>query len=258
MNHLNHFLIYTFSILFPVSALYSQTDTEEKNVPSESADTVIIRKTPVVIRKLLYIEEEVKPSTRFIEVFGSVSNNFNYYRVCKDCQTYLVKLKEATKPTFSYSGGANFIFMNKHLFTNLGVAYTNAREVFNYPGIKKSINNFNYLDLNISGGYRIKSKGLSVVIAGGGIVSQLLSLKGNTISETDTISMVDIKSQQQFKKTSYGLTFSLKFIYEISYTLSVVVEPYYRGDITSITRRDELYVQQRNFVGGKIGLLYGF
>jgi hypothetical protein len=249
MNRLIYFFYFLFIIFYSPSTSFGQTGSDT---------IIIIQKPPVVVRKLLYIEEEVKPSHKFIEFFVNPFDNFNYYDVCKDCQKYLVKLKEVTKPTFGYSAGTNFIFMKKHLFTGLGVTYTNVRETFNYPGINKSTNSFKYLDLQISGGYRMNSKRLSVVITGGGIISSMLSLKGKTISEDDTISCVDIKSQQQFKKTSYSLTLSLKVIYELGYKVSIVVEPFYRGNISSLTKREELYIVQRNFFGSKVGLMYAF
>jgi hypothetical protein len=257
MNQLICFSSFLFFIIFSISVSFGQTDPPQ-NPPEESADTIIIQKSPVVVRKPLIIEEEVKPSNKFLEVFVSPFDNMNYYKVCPDCGDYLVKLKEVTKPAPGYSAGANFVFMNKHLFTSLGITYTNVRETFNYPGINKSINSFKYLDLHISGGYRIKSNRLSVVINGGGIISSMISLKGHTISEADTISSVDIKNQQQFRKTSYSLTLGLKFIYELGYKVSIVVEPVYCGNISSLTKRDELYVVQRNFLGSKLGLLYAF
>jgi hypothetical protein len=255
---MNYLFCFLFLISFPVACLFGQTDQPEKNTPLESSDTIIIKKSPVIVRKVLYIEEEVKPSDKFVEVFVNPFGNFNYYDVCEDCKNYLTKLKEVTKPTLGYSIGANYIYMKKHFFSGAGIAYTNVREIFNYPGATKSINSFQYLDLNLSGGYRIKFNRLSVVITGGGIMSHMLSLKGNAISEADTISMVDIKSQRQFRKNSYALSFSIKFIYELSYKLSILAEPFYRGDITSITQKSELYVEQRNFLGSKLGVLYAF
>jgi hypothetical protein len=255
---MRHFFYVLYFIFFSFSGLFGQTNPSNDNLPLESNDTVIILKTPVVVRKVLYIEEEVKLSTFFVEVFASPFQNFNYYNVCENCKPYLVKLKETTKPTLGYSAGANLMYMNKHLYSSVGVAHTNVREIFNYPGLSKSINNFNYLDINLSGGYRMKSKRLSVIITGGGIMSQLLSLKGNTISEADTNSMVDIRSQNQFRKTSYSFTLSLKLIYELSYKFSILAEPFYRGDITSITQRKELYAEQRNFLGTKLGVVYAF
>jgi hypothetical protein len=255
MNHLFNFFLF---FLFPISVLFGQTNPSESNVPVESNDTVIIQKVPVVVRKVLYIEEEVKPSNKYIEVFASSFENTNYYKVCEDCKEYLTRLKETTKPTLGYSAGANFIFMKKHLFASTGASYTTVRETFNYPGTTKSINDFNYLDVNLTGGYRIKKNGLSVIMSGGPVMSYLLSLKGNTISEADTISMVDLTSQHQFRKTSYSLALGIKFVYELSYKLSFFVEPFYRGNITSITQKKELYVVQRNFMGGKLGFVYAF
>ncbi|HXA00958.1 MAG TPA: hypothetical protein VNW99_03160, partial [Cytophagaceae bacterium] len=154
-----------------------------------------------------------------------------------------------------YSLGLNFIYSYKSFTIIPGLSFTTIRDHFNFNGIK-AINSFNYLESSLMLGYKINRKKVCVIPLIGPSISVQESLHGKTISEQNYSEVVDIQSINRFSKFTYNMNAGIKIIFNPANKFTYSVEPFYRWNLKTITQSNMLYVEQRNFIGLRFGLIY--
>jgi len=252
--------LFTIFFIFLTSICNAQiiSDTLED---VEEVDTVVIYKEPVIIKKEIYISSPQKSFSKYINVFIASMYNFNYFKVCTSCAGFKDNMNNATSQRLNYSFGAGLYFNKRKLLYSLGITYTIMKEHFNPIRSGDSIstiNKFQYLDLDFSLGYKLHRNKMMYVISVGGIASYLLNTNGKTFSETIDSSVVNLKSVTRFRSVSFSAMVGIKFIYKLNERVNMYTEPFYRGNILSITRPNSIYVQYRNLAGLRFGLFYSF
>ncbi|GAL82783.1 hypothetical protein MYP_9 [Sporocytophaga myxococcoides] len=252
--------LFLISIVFLfVSGLsFAQIDTTNLSTEDE-VDTVIIKKADYVIRKEVYIDEP-KEYTRFLTIYGAPVYYSSYYDVCEDCKDFLTNQKRAADPLLSYRIGLNLSFTKEKIYITPGVAFTSVRERFiagDFSEQYNLVNHYNYLDVSLAAGYKVGDGKLNCVIQGYGVVSRLIEAEGKIISTKDFTSVNSIKTDN-FKTYVFSLGLGFRLGYKLSERLQLIVEPGYRGNISTVIKSKTPYVQQRNFFSTEIGLSFAF
>lgn len=252
-------LIIVSFISFQLS--YSQ-DTLSTGENEELIDTVVIYKDPIVVKKTVYYEEEVKKSKNgvWVELIASPFYTINYHLACPGYETYLGELNKSTSPLPGYSFGVNLLFFYKNLLLTTGVGYASFREKFRYQSSTESFNLTNayqYANIPLLVGYRILNKGeFQAIVSGGAIIGKLLSVKGKTHSEEDVAEIKDIDDVRKYYSYNYQGVAKFKLIYRVSHSIHAGVEPCYFADIRSITPGLEPFIQHRNNLGLSANLIF--
>ena len=105
-------------------------------------------------------------------------------------------------------------------------------------------------------GYKISRKKVCIIPLIGPAISLQKSLRGKTISEQNYSEVVDIQSMNRFSRFSYNMNGSVKIIFNPANKFTYSVEPFYRWNLKTITRSNMIYVEQRNFIGLRFGIIY--
>lgn len=248
------------SIVFLFVAGLSLAQKDSTNLSSEEeVDTIIVKKEDYIIRKEVYIDEPQEYS-RFLTVYGAPVYYTSYYDVCQDCKDFLTNQKKAIDPLLSYRVGLNLSFSKKKIYLTPGIAFTSIRERFVASDSSDQfdlVNHYNYLDVSLAAGYKLGKGKLSCIIQGYGIVSRLIEAEGKIIS-TEDFQSVNLIKTNNFKTYVFSFGVGFRFGYNLSERLQLVVEPGYRGNITTVTKSKTPYVQQRNLFSTEIGVSYAF
>ncbi len=244
--------------LFVFSGLsFAQIDTTKYST-EDDVDTIIIKKADYIIRKEVYIDEP-KEYSKFLIIYGAPVYHLSYYDVCEDCKDFLTNQKNATDPLLSYKIGLNLSFERKKIYISPGVAFTSIRERFIVSDSLEQfnlINHYNYLDVSLAAGYKIGNGKLSCIVQGYGVASRLLGADGKIFSTNDFTSVNPITNN--FKTYVFSLGLGIRLAYQLSERLQFIIEPGYRGNITTVTKSKKPYIQQRNLFSTDIGLSYAF
>ncbi|MBO9699471.1 MAG: hypothetical protein J7604_04630 [Sporocytophaga sp.] len=255
--YIKSFLI-SIVFLFVAGLSFAQKDSTNLST-EEEVDTVIIKKADYIIRKEVYIDEP-QGNSRFLTVYGAPVYYTSYYDVCQDCKDFLTNQKKAIDPLLSYRVGLNLTFKKKKIYITPGLAFTSIREGFVANDSLDHfdlINHYNYLDVSLAAGYKLGNGKLSCIIQGYGIVSRLMEAEGKIISTKNFKSVIPIKTDN-FKTYVFSLGVGLRFGYNLSERLQLIVEPGYRGNITTVTKSKTPYIQQRNLFSAEMGVSYAF
>lgn len=237
-------------------------DTLNTGSDEQIIDTVVIYKEPVILTKTVYFEEEKKERNNSLWLVFDASPVYtiNHFRACPGFETYLDKLKETTSSSWGYSFGANIVFLYKNLFLSTGIGYLAFREKFIYQSSAVRTNQtniFHYANVPLLIGYRmVNTKKFQAIVSGGAIIGKLLSVRGKTISEDDLSVIQDIDDVRKYSSYNYQGTVKLKFVYGVSTSVLVGIEPYYFADLRSITRSLEPFTQLRNNLAINANLIF--
>lgn len=250
-------------ILFFLSNLGKGQTIDSIEVEEEIIDTVIIKKGQVVIKQTYYLEDTIKKSRKpkVIETFINSGSYSNYYSTCTYCASYTDKIKASTTPVLSYGIGINTsIFLKRFVFL-LGVNYNSYRERFKYTDSfnvsYNNINSLNYLGINVGGGVNLlTAKKVSLqVISEAGIV-RLLTSRGKTISPVGNGEVINNNSSTFYSKYNYILMGGIKVYYKITSEISCWLQPYFQGDLWTVTNSTHPFLQQKAFMGSRLGVAY--
>jgi hypothetical protein len=244
-------------LLFLISTSGLSQNIDSAAVDEGYTDTIVINKDPYILKKTIYVNtSKVKKVKAYFEIFFlPLYNNYNYFKVCQDCKDYLANLKQAQSKALSYSLGLNFIYSYKSFTIIPGLSFTTIREHFNFNGIK-AINSFNYLESSLMLGFKINRKKVCVIPLIGPGISLQKSLRGKTISEQNYSEVVDIQNMNRFSRFSYTMDGGVKIIFNPANKFTYSIEPFYRWNLKTITRSNMIYVEQRNFIGLRFGIIY--
>jgi hypothetical protein len=253
--------VFLFFITVPSQAQVSDTIKTEQD--EEIIDTVIVKKGQVVITQTYYLEDTIK-RTGFktgLNVFLNSGSYSNYYSTCTNCASYTDKIKKATHPLFSYGAGIDLWFMRKWLIFNVGFNYNTYRERFNYTDSSNvnyhNLNSFSYIGVNAGAGVQlVKTKKINLYILSEGGITRLIKSTGKTIAPTTKEEVINNSSSNFYSKYNYIVLGGIRVSYSINSVLKCWIQPYFQGDLWSVTNSSHPYLQQKGFIGMRLGLFF--
>jgi hypothetical protein len=261
-----HIVFFTATLFFIF--LYSISKSQVNDTLSseeEIIDTIIVKKEPVVIKQVFVVKRETDINNGHgLDIFLNPSTYSNYYSVCEICIPYADRVKNSSHPVLSYGGGLGYAVYRKKFYWGLGINYNNYRESFIYTDSSgKSyglINSLSYAGFNVGGGFRIfsiKNKFQLFINAEAGIVKHIAS-KGSLINALGKPEVIPIKDADIYNKYNHHILGGLRFNYSITSYLKIWVNPYFQGDLGSVTKTSHLYLQQKKVFGTRLGVFYIF
>ncbi len=231
------------------------------------ADTIVIYNEPVIIRKSIYIpppKAERKDKKIFLQAGMAAFYNIPKYSSCDCYANYFDLYKKSTKSSLSYDFQGSITYLFKRLYTDLGVGYTMHRTSFQHNIVdsadnRTSHNSYNYLNVFANVGYRIRKNKFSFIPTTGIYFNNMISIKGESIQmlPDSTFKISDIGEAIYLRKNIFSVSGSIKILYQLSYRLHILAEPFYRYEISSATEIPGLFYEQKNSMGLRVGLLYG-
>jgi hypothetical protein len=240
--------------------LYGQTEGDSI-IYTDEIDTIRI-KEKLVVNKTIYIRPEVKKDRVYLSGYAGTSTEKSYYGVCAECRDYFNKVKNATKPTVSYTYGLDFIFSPGKLYFSSGISLSYYRYKFNFTDSLSdqytSNNKLNYMQGNISAGYWLgknKSK-LSTVLLGGISFAKLNKIAGSTLNLENPQKVVPLQEEISYYPYNFTANATIKLVYRLTRNFNAFGDLFYNYDIRTINKTSEPYTKQRNIIGLKLGVIY--
>jgi hypothetical protein len=246
--------------------IYGQTILPDSTTSEEEiVDTLFVKKDPFIIRKTIsYHGKKSKiVKNNNIEFFVNGDLYSNYYANCPECASFLKIEKNSHKPILSWGGGIAYSYSKKWFYISTAVNFSCFREKFRYTdSLKNSYNNnntVNYLGINLGIGLRLiqKKKIELFFIPEIGYV-RLLSTQGKSFLSATDMSVVELSSIHRYSDYGCLVVVGIKFNYQLTERLKLFVEPYYQGDLTSITKYDQPFLAQKIVIGSRVGIIYPF
>ncbi|MDB5271643.1 MAG: hypothetical protein JWO58_10 [Chitinophagaceae bacterium] len=252
------------SVLFLATSFYAkaQTPGDSLDLADSDVDTVIIRDEPVVYTKSLVIED-VKTVKLYLSGYTSAFTTLDYYAPCEQCEDFLKQYKASVTSKRSYSYGLELAYIpqQKVLFA-LGADYSVIKEKFDYSsnGVSYTSNNStNFIDARLTGGYWLgrNKKHVSLLVNAGVVYHRLIGAEGfiNSFRDTNNV-VVTIGDAEKLNSNQYSVTFSMKAILRPDKRIKVFIEPYYMGNIFSVTKEYYPYAQYYNRLGARLGMMF--
>ena len=256
-------LIVAISLPF---GIYGQTIIPDSTSSNEEiVDTLFVRKDPFIIRKTVsYLAGKNKiVKKNSIEFFVNGDLYSNYYAICTECASFLKIVKSSHQPVLSWGGGIAYSYSKKWFYLSTAINFSNFREKFSYTdSLKNSYNTnntVNYLGINLGLGLRLiqKKKVDLFFIPEIGYV-RLLSTQGKSFLSATNLSVVDLSSLHRYSNYGYAIVIGIKLNYQLTEKVKLFLEPYYQGDLRSITKSDQPFLAQKIVIGSRIGIVYPF
>jgi hypothetical protein len=230
------------------------------------------------------IEKDAAGNKAYIEIYGgpdialrSLSDTGN--------STYLQKRKESTSFTSAYSAGLRYtrVFSNG-MSMRTGINYSQINEKFTYvqgnlvqvtyiintngdttgsyittgTRYKTTHNKFRTIDVPLVMGYEMGNGKIHANINAGVIVNAYSWQKGEVLDTTlqpVNISTGKNSSPYQFK-TNIGIGFlaGASFYYKLNEKIHVLAEPYFRYNLTPMSKENLTFKQKYNTAGVRFGI----
>ncbi len=247
-----------FAILFCFST--SLVNAQTPSAGSTQYDTLYVQQSPVVHKRntVIRTEQQVK---FYLSGYASLFKNYNYYIPCEGWENRLNLYKGTIDPALSYAIGLNLAYAPHKFVLTGGIDFAQIREKFNYTDESgnsfSNTNQYNYLDVNLTGGYWMNrtNNWLSLIMSGGVSYNYLLGEKGNIIDVNNVNEVISVSSSEKLRPNQFSITASCKFIFKPQSRIKYTVEPYYMGSIATITQAKYPYQQYYNRVGLRFGLM---
>ncbi len=210
----------------------------------------------IIKENTTYLQEpkyEIQNDT--ISVYYTVEKiEFEHYTVLDttwkyEISTHLVKVSDST-------ASINYDTIRVATYDT---SYYNTIDTNIYTTYYQNINKYSYLEIPFSVGYAININKLTLRPTMGALVGIMLNAKGNGISmdnKNQVYRMSDLNLP--FMNIQVSLLFGLGIEYKIQNNLSLVLQPYYRRNISSIYQSDNYIDKRFSGVGLSFGMTYFF
>jgi hypothetical protein len=252
------------SLVFWTTTFYvkAQTPQDSLDLADSEVDTVIVKAEPIIYTKSLVIED-VKTVPFYLSGYASTFTTLDYYTPCEQCEDFLKQYKASVTSKMSFSYGMELTYIpKKKVLLALGADYSVIKEKFDFTsnGIHYTNNNSTgYFDARITGGYwfRRNKKNISLLLNAGLVYHKLLRTEGviNSFRDTSNV-VVNINDAGKFNRNQYSFTVSVKTILRPDKRIKVFIEPYYMGNILSVTKDYYPYAQYYNRLGVRLGFMF--
>ncbi|HSZ72682.1 MAG TPA: hypothetical protein VK750_08390 [Cytophagaceae bacterium] len=249
-------------LIFFLIPFYPKAQTPEGiDSATTEVDTVIIKEEPVVFTKSLVIEH-VKTVKVYLSGYASAFTTLNYYSPCAKCEDFLNQYQSSIASKMSYSYGLELTYAPRKISLGLAADYSVIKEKLDYtsPNGTEFIhtNSTRFLDIKATAGYwfRRNKRNVSFLLNGGLVYNLLLNAEGVLNSYTDTNHVVSITDAGKLNRNQFSATLGVKTILRPAQRIKVFVEPYYMGNILSITKDYYPYAQYYNRFGMRLGIIF--
>lgn len=257
-----------FKILFyflSITIAFAQSTDSTVNEEEYEDSIVYVKKNPLVIKKEFYLADsipkivKIQKSSFAIEESAMALGYGGYYKYCASCSTYYHALRVATKPLLSWRFGFDVHYRREKLLASLGIAYSIYREQFSTGATGISVNQYRYVSFPVGlGWYLFDANNISLVVKANYTHSLLSGVSGATYVSNSDSTTTSLESQNLFRKHTNAIGGSIGLQMKLLPKLYLNFEIFYNGDLNSITNSNALYVQQRNMLGLKTGIIRGF
>ena len=237
-----------FFICSVFSAIAQDTLSEKEN-----ADTVIIYKEPIIVRKIVIRNTKINYKW-MVDVFINASYSFNEYSYCDCYPSFNSVYKNSLRNSLSYGLGGNLSRKFNKLLLTGSLEFLSIRDQLRYAG-NISNNSYNYINTSLLVGYIFGKEKLSIVPSAGLVLSTFLWGSGKTISPTD-LSWKSINVSQQYYRNTIDITARLKLLYKFRKDRAFFIEPYILRDMQNITKSPTPFDLKRTLLGLNIGLTF--
>ena len=219
----------------------------------ENADTVIIYKEPVIVRKTIIRTKKINYKW-MADVFINTSYSFNEYSYCDCYPSFSPVYKSSLRNALSYGLGGNLSRkFNKILLTG-SLQFLSIRDQLKYTG-STSNNSYNYINTSLLVGYILGKEKFTIVPSAGLVLSTFLWGSGKTISPTD-LSWQGLNASQQYYRNTIDLTARLKLLYKFRKDRAFFIEPYVLRDMQNITKSPAPFDLRRTVTGINLGITF--
>jgi hypothetical protein len=261
-NYIVFFIIPFLTFTYTISK--SQVN-DTLTVEEEIVDTVIIKKEPFIIKRTVILDEKDNNSINNsgLDIFFNSGIYNNYYSSCEICKPYVDRVKSSSHPILSYGGGLGYSYFKKKFYGTVGINFNNYRERFIYSDSSgKSynlVNSLGYIGLNLGGGIKAFSKNkIQVFITSEAGIVRLSSSKGSVVSISGKPEVISMKEAGIYNKYLYNILAGVRVNYAITDYLKIWITPYFQGDLWTVTKISHPYLQQKEVLGGRLGMFYIF
>ncbi|MFH2094225.1 MAG: hypothetical protein ABIJ16_00890, partial [Bacteroidota bacterium] len=122
---------------------------------------------------------------------------------------------------------------------------------------RHSTNRYRYIEIPLMAGYTFKSGRFSLTPKGGLITGLLIRTSGKTLMPDYSVTGLS-ESNQPYVRPVFSLAAGIGISYMINSHFSVIADPYYRKNITSVFTKDYPVDSRFTAYGIRVGLRYTF
>jgi hypothetical protein len=230
------------------------------------------------------IEKDAAGNKTYIEFYGGPDIAFRSLTDTLN-STYLQKRKESTRFISAFSAGMRYtrVFSNG-ISIRTGINFSQINEKFSYAQgnivqvvyiidnngdttgsytttgtrYRTTINKFKTIDIPLVGGYELGNGRLHANINAGAIINLYSWQKGEVLDASlKPVSITTGQSNSPYRfKTNIGVGFigSISVYYKLNESIHLLAEPYFRYNLSSMSKENLTFKQKYNTAGLRLGL----
>jgi hypothetical protein len=278
----NHFVLLLL-LAIPFFS-YSQSDSSFQSTSGSylldttltKIDTIVVNREPYIIHNYIYIskpKKKIKRSTNIkvgqhIAYFAGPVFYKNRYCNCPEYGDYLSILRKNTKNLTSYEIGLNYQLSLNSIVTEIAIKFSSLMEQYSFFGNSYTIlptgpvydtytykNTYNYLSLEAGIGYVYKLNKVGLSFTGRGSLDHLTHANAVTL-DPGMNSVTNVNSLGILSNDVYYLGAASKLSYDLTGKIALMLEPYYRLSMNSITHTDKIFPVSRTSFSLRAGVIH--